>query len=47
VRAEQIASGTIIVHEEEAPTAVVALYACVSIHAQKAQLTAQLGRLSE
>jgi putative resolvase len=47
VRAEQMATGTVIVHEEEAPAAAVALYARVSGHEQKDQLTAQLGRLSE
>jgi predicted site-specific integrase-resolvase len=47
VRAEQIATGAVIVHEEEASAAAMALYACVSSHAQKAQLTVQLGRLWE
>ena len=48
VRAEQMATGTVIVHDEEAPAAAaVALYARVFSHEQKTQLTAQLGRLSE
>jgi putative resolvase len=38
----------VIVHEQEAPAAAaVALYARVSSHQQKDQLTAQLGRLLE
>jgi hypothetical protein len=45
VRAEQMATGTVIVYDEEAPAAAVALYARVSGHEQKDQLTAQLGRL--
>jgi predicted site-specific integrase-resolvase len=42
-----MATGTVIVHEEETPTTAVALYARVSAREQKDQLTAQLGRLSE
>ena len=45
MRAEQMATGTVIVYDEEAPAAAVALYARVSGHEQKDQLTAQLGRL--
>ena len=45
MRAEQMATGTVIVYDEEAPAAAaVALYARVFSHEQKAQLTAQLGR---
>jgi predicted site-specific integrase-resolvase len=47
VRAEQMPSGTVIIYEDEAPSAAVALYARVSSHEQKDQLAAQLGRLSE
>jgi putative resolvase len=46
-RAEQMPSGTVVVHEDETPSAAVALYARVSSHEQKDQLAAQLGRLSE
>jgi putative resolvase len=48
VRAQQMATGTVIVYEEEtAPPSSVALYARVSSREQSDQLTAQLGRLVE
>jgi putative resolvase len=47
VRAEQMATGTVIIHEEEAPSGAAALYARVSSHENKDQLVAQLGRLSQ
>jgi hypothetical protein len=48
VRAEQMATGTVIVHDEEAPAvAAVALYARVLSHEQKASSRPCSGVLSE
>jgi predicted site-specific integrase-resolvase len=44
MRAERMATGTVIVHEEEVPAAAVVLYARVSSHEQQDQLTAHTGR---
>ena len=48
IPAEQLATGTVLVHPPEAPTSEgVALYARVSSGDQKADLERQLGRLAE
>jgi putative resolvase len=48
VPAEQLATGTVLVHPPQAPTiTAVALYARVSSADQKADLERQLGRLAE
>ena len=47
VRAEQLATGTIVLHLPEHKAAGAALYARVSGHGQKADLDRQLARLSE
>jgi predicted site-specific integrase-resolvase len=46
VRAEQMPSGTVIVHEDASPVGAVGLYARVSSSDQKNDLDAQLGRLA-
>ena len=48
IPAEQLATGTVLVHPPQAPTvAAVALYARVSSADQKSDLERQLGRLAE
>jgi putative resolvase len=47
VPAEQMPTGTVIVHPPSAPIGAVALYARVSSGDQKADLERQLGRLAE
>ena len=47
VPAEQLATGTVIIHQPTAPTHGVALYARVSSSDQKADLDRQLARLTE
>src|SRR5215470_533361 len=48
IPAEQLPTGTVIVHPPKAPTAeAVAIYARVSSADQKADLERQLGRLAE
>ncbi len=46
VRAEQMPTGTVIVHEDVDPIGAVGLYARVSSSDQKSDLEAQLGRLA-